>query len=359
MPISNYNMYNNSPFKPKESGGTMKVEPKTEKDAILLALDKENIKELNKSALERHLDNKPKFNYASYDSQLDDVMDRILNRDKFSYNMDADALYQQYKDKYIKQGQMAMQDTMGQAAAMTGGYGNSYAVSAGNQAYQQSLDNLNDVIPELYQLAYDKYRQEGDDLLNEYSLIKDRKDEAYSSYENELSQWQDKYNELYADEYNAAEAAKAVEDEDAAFKKNPLAGVSDDIIAKFASAANNAELVNLVAKYINNGMVDDSLKPYIMDIYGDPYEMYGEGAEGTVDYTNVDYEAMLKNGKGWTVNDEGGANWFGINKDAVVTTPNGEKMTLQALRDKLIEGGMSHSDATALIKDFSSMHNIK
>ena len=62
---------------------------------------------------------------------------------------------------------------MGQAAAMTGGYGNSYAQSVGQQAYNAQLDKLNDVIPELYQLAYDKYANEGQDLYNKYSLAAD------------------------------------------------------------------------------------------------------------------------------------------------------------------------------------------
>lgn len=144
------------------------------------------------------------FSYAK-DGTLQDVMDRILNREKFSYDLDGDALYQQYKDKYIKQGKMAMEDTMGQAAAMTGGYGNSYAQTAGQQAYNAQLDNLNDIVPELYQMAYDRYNQEGQDLYNQYSLLSADKDSEYGM-------WADGYNRLtgerdYASNsyYNAAD----------------------------------------------------------------------------------------------------------------------------------------------------------
>ena len=87
---------------------------------------------------------------ATYDQQLQDLYNQIVNRDKFSYDLNADALYQQYKDQYTTQGKLAMMDTMGQAQAMTGGYGNSYAQSVGQQAYQGYLQQLNDVIPELY-----------------------------------------------------------------------------------------------------------------------------------------------------------------------------------------------------------------
>ena len=90
-------------------------------------------------------------NYGSFESQYDEhlktTLDSILNRKEFSYDLNGDALYQQYKDKYMTQGKLAMMDTMGQAAAMTGGYGNSYASTAGNQAYQTHLQQMNDVVP--------------------------------------------------------------------------------------------------------------------------------------------------------------------------------------------------------------------
>jgi hypothetical protein len=110
-------------------------------------------------------------------------MNKILNREKFSYDLNGDALYQQYKDKYMQQGKMAMQDTMGQAAAMTGGYGNSYAATAGNQAYQAHLENLNDIVPELYQMAYDKYNQEGQDLYNQFGLLSSDRSQKYGEWE--------------------------------------------------------------------------------------------------------------------------------------------------------------------------------
>ena len=146
-----------------------------------------NVVKQAKAALDAQLKQKPGAYQSQWQSQLNDVMDKILNREKFSYDVNGDALYQQYKDKYIQQGKMAMQDTMGQAAAMTGGYGNSYAASVGNQAYQASLQNLNDIVPELYQMAYDRYNQEGQDLLNHYGLITDRENTDYGRYRDTVS----------------------------------------------------------------------------------------------------------------------------------------------------------------------------
>ena len=143
-----------------------------------------------KDALETQLAQKPGEYQSQWQAHLDETIKKILNREKFSYDFNGDALYQQYKDKYIQQGKMAMADTMGQAAAMTGGYGNSYAATVGNQAYQQSLQQLNDIVPELYQMAYDRYNQEGQDLYNQYAMLGDRENTEYGRYRDSVADWQ-------------------------------------------------------------------------------------------------------------------------------------------------------------------------
>ena len=125
----------------------------------------------------------------SYSSQIQDIYDKIVNREKFSYDVNADAMYQQYKDQYIAQGKLAMADTMGQAAAMNGGYGSSYAQSVGQQAYQGYMQQLNDVVPELYDRALAQYNQEGQDMLNQYAMLGDMADDEYAKYQNELNDY--------------------------------------------------------------------------------------------------------------------------------------------------------------------------
>ena len=139
--------------------------------------------------LQQHLAQKPGEYQSQWQSQLTDVINKIMNREKFSYDVNGDALYQQYKDQYVTQGQMAMQDAMGQAAAMTGGYGNSYAQSVGQQTYQGYLQQLNDKVPELYQLALSKYNQEGQDMLNQYALLGDQENLDYSRYRDTVSDY--------------------------------------------------------------------------------------------------------------------------------------------------------------------------
>jgi hypothetical protein len=139
--------------------------------------------------LKQQLANKPGAYQSAWQTQLDDTINKILNREKFSYDLNGDALYQQYKDKYIQQGQMAMMDTMGQAQAMTGGYGNSYAQSVGQQAYQGHLQNLNDLIPELYKLALDNYNTEGQNLLNQYSMLGAQDNQDYGRYRDQVGDY--------------------------------------------------------------------------------------------------------------------------------------------------------------------------
>ena len=139
--------------------------------------------------LDEVLNQKPGDFTSDYTEAAKQAMEKYLNRDKFSYDLNGDALYQQYKDQYINQGKLAMQDTIGQAAAMTGGYGNSYAQSVGQQAYQGYLQQLNDKVPELYQLALDQYNHEGENMLNQYGLLSDRENTEYGRHRDSVADW--------------------------------------------------------------------------------------------------------------------------------------------------------------------------
>ena len=146
--------------------------------------------------LQNQLANKPGAYQSQWQSQLNDVMDKILNREKFTYDLNGDALYKQYKDQYTNQGKMAMMDTIGQASAMTGGYGNSYAQNVGQQAYQGYLQQLNDKIPELYNLALSKYQMEGDDLSRQYSMLGTKENQDYSRYRDKVSDYNTELSRL-------------------------------------------------------------------------------------------------------------------------------------------------------------------
>lgn len=168
--------------------------------------DKTNTAYNKKTEAENALKNLGDFTYKNQ-AAYDKLLNEINNRDKFTYDLNADALYQQYKDNYINQGRQAMMDTMGQAAAMTGGYGNSYAATVGNQTYQGYLQNLNNIVPELYQMAMSRYQMEGDQLNNRFAVLQADKDSELNLYNTKLKRLtgdRDYYANDYHNIYNTA-----------------------------------------------------------------------------------------------------------------------------------------------------------
>ena len=133
----------------------------------------------------------------------DEALEAYLNREDFQYDLNGDALYRQYKDRYLDMGKNAMMDTMGQAAALTGGYGSSYAQNVGQQAYQKYLKELGNVVPELYQLAYDRYQDRGSAMYKTYEGWAKQAQEA-AAYE-QWQQEQARQQEQFRLEYEQAE----------------------------------------------------------------------------------------------------------------------------------------------------------
>lgn len=131
----------------------------------------------------------PSYNPSTREKQSA-LFEQIASRGPFQYDPANDPLYKATKDRYVQSGRMAMKDTMGQAAALTGGYGSSYGQAVGQQAYDRNLQGLADMIPELYQTAYKKYQDEGDRLQKQYDLLGQQEEREYSRYRDELGDWQ-------------------------------------------------------------------------------------------------------------------------------------------------------------------------
>ena len=156
--------------------------------------------------LQNVISGKPGDYQSQYKGQLESLYNQVMNRDPFQFDLNGDVLYNQYKDQYTQMGQQAMMDTMGQAATLTGGYGNSYAQTAGQQAYQQYLTQLNDIVPDLYKMAYDRYNQEGTDIQNKQSLTQGLEDSEYGKYRDTVADWnaeRDHASDEYWNQYNA------------------------------------------------------------------------------------------------------------------------------------------------------------
>lgn len=125
----------------------------------------------------------------NYSSRIDEMLNQILNRDKFDYSAIDDPLYQQYAAQYQREGDRAMQNALGEVSARTGGLASSYATTAAQQANQYYSQQLADKIPELYQLAYDMYLNDIDLQVQDLGLLQGASDTAYDRYRDTMSDW--------------------------------------------------------------------------------------------------------------------------------------------------------------------------
>lgn len=151
------------------------------------------------NALQQHEQNKPGQYQSQWQQTMDDLLKQYQNRGNFQYDVNADAMYQQMVDRYLAQGKQGMMDTIGQAAALTGGYGNSYAQTAGQQTYQNFIQSANDMMPQYYQMALDKWNSDGSQLLQQYQMAADRDNTDYNRYIDNVNQYYSDLDRLRSD----------------------------------------------------------------------------------------------------------------------------------------------------------------
>lgn len=136
------------------------------------------------------------FSYSSaptytskYQGKIDALTEQILGRAAFEYDPEKDPTYQQYKESYTRNGERAMQDTLGQVSARTGGLASSYAGAAAQQTYDGYMSALADKIPELRQLAYQMYQDEGATQRANLEMLQALESGDYNKYLTLLGQY--------------------------------------------------------------------------------------------------------------------------------------------------------------------------
>ena len=157
---------------------------------------------------------KPEYT-SQYGGVISGLMDTIVNRQPFSYDFNADPLFHQYKDQYVKLGKEAAMNAVANASALTGGYGNSYAVTAGAQANQQALSGLNNIIPQLLNSAQKKFDSDTNALLTQYDIYNQAEQDNYNKFRDQMADYNNErayltgmYNDALAQENYAAEQAE-------------------------------------------------------------------------------------------------------------------------------------------------------
>ena len=153
---------------------------------------------------------------SRYSDAVKSNLSSVLEGKKFNYDIGSDKLFSQYKDSYTKAGKTAMEDTVGNASMLTGGYANSYAVTAGQQAYDSYMSKLNDKIPELEQRAYERYRDEEDSAYKKLNTLIGLEDTEYGRYRDSVAD----YNTNREFEYNKNKDAQAQRNWQAQFDRD-------------------------------------------------------------------------------------------------------------------------------------------
>lgn len=139
---------------------------------------------------------------GTYTDTINQLADKYTNNE-FNWNLNESSEYHSLKDKYEREGAKQQENVQGNYASNTGGYSNSYAQSAGQKAYSQYMDELQEKIPTLKQNAYTSWSQEQENTLNKISVMQGLDDTEYQKYRDQV---QDNYDFMtyYENKYSSS-----------------------------------------------------------------------------------------------------------------------------------------------------------
>ena len=323
------------------------------------------------------------FTYSKQGA-LDGLVSAYQN-ESFSYDPEADEAFQNYAKMMRKQGSLAMEDTMGKAAAMTGGYGNSYAETAGQSMYNQYLGTIDAKAEDYYDRALDQFDRAQNQRLNAINLMKGERADEREAWEAE----EDRLYGLYTDAYNTEENAKTQAMNDALVKGQmtgdwsdyeALMGWDEGSISKYLAGVAESEKTE-------NEKNDDGATtvPYTTTQYNDILNVYNtQGFDAALNKINgladafkwTEDEAnnflyaietageLPLSGRTWTISNDtsnGGFPWFdkGVDWNDEYTDQYNNVFKLSDLRDALIEAGMSEKDAKDYVLSLTKAQSKK
>lgn len=139
---------------------------------------------------------------SNYSDTLNSLADKYMNNE-FKFNADDSSEYQQYNDKYKREGKVQQENVQGSYSANTGGYTNSYAQAAGQKEYNNFMDELQNKIPSLKNSAYQNWSSQQEDTLNKISTLQGFDNAQYQRYRDKV---QDDYDFMtyYENKYSTS-----------------------------------------------------------------------------------------------------------------------------------------------------------
>lgn len=207
---------------------------------------------------------------SPYQQQIADLLAKIQGRGEFKYDFNADPIYQQYKDRYTQAGKMANMDAQANAAALTGGYGNSWSQTVGQQQEQQYLQKLNDIIPDLHEYNYGIWSDQNDWLMDQVGLYQDLDNIEYNRFLDQR-EWDYKMQQAAL---AAAAASRSGGGTGGSYsstgstssnsRKRSTGGNDDEgaLVADTGAVANTDYLDGVIAKAYDNALSNGSIQKY-------------------------------------------------------------------------------------------------
>lgn len=138
-------------------------------------------------------------NMQNYNSQYKPQIDNTLANLQKGYDLSSDPTFKQYQEVYTRNAKQASRDIIARQAALNGGAASSMAQRQANQAYQNTMQGLYDLVPQLSQqwtsnrqallsayqnqdqLDYEKYTDNRTFYQNMYLAAQDRDMQLYNT----------------------------------------------------------------------------------------------------------------------------------------------------------------------------------
>lgn len=296
---------------------------------------------------------------TSYSDKLDDIMAQINGREKFSYDFNSDPMFLSALQSSMNSGRLAMQDTMGQASALTGGYGSSYGQAVGNQAYNAEVQRAYDNLPEFYGMALDAYNNETQGLLNQLDMYGTADANEYERLANAYASNAQAAAQLYDQEYNNFWQTQD-------FNENARRWDAEMAYQqKRDNAADELAYAKLLTSNATDAQKAAELKTPSASILADGIKAYNKGVEAYSDFTDemeaqgynvalidshVEQNGQLPLSDLTFTKVKDTANGFGgVDRNDVVEASNGQQYKLSELRKLLEEQGMSKEKAKEFV----------
>ncbi len=132
-----------------------------------------------------------------YQQQIDALLGKMTEQDKFSYDFSTDSNWLTMQEQAKRNALLAMENAMGEAAGLTGGYASSAAQMVGQQAYQQEMSEVTDIIPQLADNALNRWQANNSQMASNLAALQSQQEADYSRYYNDWQLWNQNRSYMY------------------------------------------------------------------------------------------------------------------------------------------------------------------